>query len=177
MYPCGQVYQIPGKVIFSSSADIHRVCQLKTAERLFLFLKQDHPVLLPAKMKPGTNLVNTSGAHIKHKFSGAYRLFFVWLVFSIMSIAKAASALQSRLLGDIDQWTSTVMTWSHLQRELETRLDPVNLLKGSTREDIEQWRNIVLIEWLTIWSSYNRKEEKARWWLRWCLNRKNWRKC
>lgn len=46
-----------------------------------------------------------------------------------MSTAKAASVLQSRLLGDIDQWTSTVMTWSHLQRELERSSYPVNPLK------------------------------------------------
>lgn len=60
-----------------------------------------------------------------------------------MSTAKAASVLQSRLLGDIDQWTSTVMTWSHLQRELENRSCPVNLLKGGTREEIVHCGNVV----------------------------------
>lgn len=35
-----------------------------------------------------------------------------------MSIAKAASVLQSRLLDDKNQWTSAVMTWSRLQGEL-----------------------------------------------------------
>lgn len=49
--------------------------------------------------------------------------------------------LQSRLLGDIDQWTSAVMTWSHLQRELEHRSYPVNLLNASTREELVQFRN------------------------------------
>lgn len=77
-----------------------------------------------------------------------------------MSTAKAASLLQSRLLGDIDQWTSTVMTWSRLQRELKHRSYPVNRLKGSTREEIVQCRNVV--EMSDEQSGYNRKEEKAR---------------
>lgn len=77
-----------------------------------------------------------------------------------MSTAKAASLLQSRLLGDIDQWTSTVMTWSRLQRELKHRSYAVNRLKGSTREEIVQCRNVV--EMSDEQSGYNRKEEKAR---------------
>lgn len=52
-----------------------------------------------------------------------------------MSTAKAASVLQSRLLGDIEQWTSAVMTWSRLQREMVCRSYPVKLSKGSTREE------------------------------------------
>lgn len=52
-----------------------------------------------------------------------------------MSTAKAASALQSRLLGDKDQWTSTVMTWRYLQRELVHRPYPVNPSEGSAREE------------------------------------------
>uniref|UniRef100_A0A3B3WYL7 THUMP domain-containing protein n=1 Tax=Poecilia mexicana TaxID=48701 RepID=A0A3B3WYL7_9TELE len=68
------VYQIPGKVLFSSSATIRRVCDLKAAERLFLLLKQDSPVRLSTHTSPGTT--------------------------------KAASVLQSRLLGD-----GTQMTW------------------------------------------------------------------
>lgn len=63
---CGQVYQIPGKVIFSSSADVNRLCQLKAAERIFLFLKQDHPVSITAKTNPGTRTANTSKAQIWH---------------------------------------------------------------------------------------------------------------
>ncbi|XP_011601405.1 THUMP domain-containing protein 2 [Takifugu rubripes] len=102
------VYQIPGKVIFSSTADVNRLCQLKAAERIFLFLKQDHPVSITAKTNP----------------------------------AKAASALQSRLLGDIEQWTSAVRTWTRLQREMVYRSYPVRLSKGSTREDsVVQKRN------------------------------------
>ncbi|XP_070834041.1 THUMP domain-containing protein 2 [Chaetodon trifascialis] len=42
------VCQMPGKVLFSSSAGIDRVSELKTAERLFLLLKQDSPVWLSA---------------------------------------------------------------------------------------------------------------------------------
>uniref|UniRef100_A0A3B4FT40 THUMP domain containing 2 n=1 Tax=Pundamilia nyererei TaxID=303518 RepID=A0A3B4FT40_9CICH len=79
------VCQIPGKVLFSSSAKINRVSNLKGAERLFLLLKQDSPVSLSAHTSTGT---------------------------------KAASVLQSRLLGDKNQWTSAVMTWSRLQGEL-----------------------------------------------------------
>lgn len=45
---------------------------------------------------------------------------------SITFIAKAISALQSRLLGDKNQWTSTVMTWSRLQRELAHKRTTVN---------------------------------------------------
>uniref|UniRef100_A0A3B3VFE0 THUMP domain containing 2 n=1 Tax=Poecilia latipinna TaxID=48699 RepID=A0A3B3VFE0_9TELE len=68
------VDHIPGKVLFSSSETIHRVCDLKAAERLFLLLKQDSPVRLSTHTSPGTT--------------------------------KAASVLQSRLLGD-----RTQMTW------------------------------------------------------------------
>ncbi|XP_041803774.1 THUMP domain-containing protein 2 [Chelmon rostratus] len=42
------VCQMPGKVLFSSSAGIDRVSELKAAERLFLLLKQDSPVWLSA---------------------------------------------------------------------------------------------------------------------------------
>ncbi|KAM8739596.1 uncharacterized protein thumpd2 isoform 2-T2 [Acanthopagrus schlegelii] len=40
--------------------------------------------------------------------------------------AKAASVLQSRLLGDKNQWTCAVMTWSRLQGELAYRRTPAN---------------------------------------------------
>ncbi|KAK5621568.1 hypothetical protein CRENBAI_000307 [Crenichthys baileyi] len=46
------VHQIPGKVLFSSSATIHRVCDLKAAERLFLLLKQDSPVGMSTHTSP-----------------------------------------------------------------------------------------------------------------------------
>ncbi|XP_043992219.1 THUMP domain-containing protein 2 isoform X2 [Gambusia affinis] len=46
------VYQIPGKVLFSSSAAIYRVCDLKAAERLFLLLKQDSPVRISTHTSP-----------------------------------------------------------------------------------------------------------------------------
>uniref|UniRef100_UPI0037E7E446 THUMP domain-containing protein 2 n=1 Tax=Semicossyphus pulcher TaxID=241346 RepID=UPI0037E7E446 len=81
------VCQLPGKVLFSSSARIDRLTELKAAERLFLLLKQDSPVQLSAHTSP----------------------------------AKAASVLQSRLLGDRNQWTSALMTWSRLQGELADR--------------------------------------------------------
>lgn len=38
-----------------------------------------------------------------------------------MFVAKATSVLQSKLLGDKDQWISAAMTWRRLQRELERR--------------------------------------------------------
>uniref|UniRef100_H3CWS2 THUMP domain-containing protein n=1 Tax=Tetraodon nigroviridis TaxID=99883 RepID=H3CWS2_TETNG len=100
------IYQIPGKVIFSSSADIHKICQLKAAERLFLLMKQDHPVSLSAKTNP----------------------------------AKAASVLQSRLLGDADPWTSSVLTWRRLQGALEHSSYSVNRLKGRTGEKSDDVR-------------------------------------
>ncbi|XP_073338175.1 THUMP domain-containing protein 2 [Pagrus major] len=86
------VCQMPGKVLFSSSAGINRVSELKAAERLFLLLKQASPVCLSAHTSP----------------------------------AKAASVLQSRLLGDKNQWTSAVMTWSRLQGELADRRTTAN---------------------------------------------------
>lgn len=43
-----------------------------------------------------------------------------------MSVAKAASVLQAKLLGDRDQWTSAVMTWRRLQGELAHRKTTVN---------------------------------------------------
>ncbi|XP_072246737.1 THUMP domain-containing protein 2 isoform X2 [Leuresthes tenuis] len=46
------VCQIPGKVLFSSSATINRVSELKAAERLFILLKQDSPIRLSAHTSP-----------------------------------------------------------------------------------------------------------------------------
>ncbi|KAF7220270.1 THUMP domain-containing protein 2 [Nothobranchius furzeri] len=46
------VLQFPGKVLFSSSAMVDRVRSLKAAERLFLLLKQDSPLGLPAHTSP-----------------------------------------------------------------------------------------------------------------------------
>ncbi|KAM9344641.1 THUMP domain-containing protein 2 [Symphorus nematophorus] len=46
------VRQMPGKVLFSSSAGIDRVSDLKAAERLFLLLKHDCPVQLSAHTSP-----------------------------------------------------------------------------------------------------------------------------
>ncbi|XP_053189029.1 THUMP domain-containing protein 2 [Scomber japonicus] len=46
------VCQMPGKVLFSSSATIVRVSELKAAERLFLLLKQDSPVILSGHTNP-----------------------------------------------------------------------------------------------------------------------------
>ncbi|XP_023271487.1 THUMP domain-containing protein 2 isoform X1 [Seriola lalandi dorsalis] len=86
------VCQMTGKVLFSSSARIDRVSELKAAERLFLLLKHDSPVQLSAHTNP----------------------------------AKAASVLQSRLLGDGSQWTNAVVTWSRLQGELANRRTTVN---------------------------------------------------
>ncbi|KAM4730510.1 THUMP domain-containing protein 2 [Anableps anableps] len=46
------VYQIPGKVLFSSSVAVHRVCDLKAAERLFLLLKHNSPVRMSTHTSP-----------------------------------------------------------------------------------------------------------------------------
>ncbi|XP_056292060.1 THUMP domain-containing protein 2 isoform X2 [Pseudoliparis swirei] len=46
------VCQTAGKVLFSSSAAIHRVSALKAAERLFLLLRSDAPLRLPPHSGP-----------------------------------------------------------------------------------------------------------------------------
>ncbi|KAI4813313.1 hypothetical protein KUCAC02_024645 [Chaenocephalus aceratus] len=81
---------------------IDRVSELKAAERLFLLLKKDSPVLLPAH----TNQ------------------------------AKASSVLQSRVLGDKDQWSSAVMTWSRLQGELSGLQEGSGRNVDNTAEDL-----------------------------------------
>ncbi|XP_042358262.1 THUMP domain-containing protein 2 isoform X2 [Plectropomus leopardus] len=53
------------------------------------------------------------------------------------SPAKASSVLQSRLLGDRNQWSSAVMTWSRLQGELAgrgTTAKPPTTALGGTRK-------------------------------------------
>lgn len=47
--------------------------------------------------------------------------FMLIALFLYRLVAKAASILQSRLLGDGSDWTGAVMTWSGLQRELAGR--------------------------------------------------------
>ncbi|CAK6960756.1 THUMP domain-containing protein 2 [Scomber scombrus] len=93
------VCQMPGKVLFSSSETIVRVSELKAAERLFLLLKQDSPVILSGHTNP----------------------------------AKAASVLQSRLLGSLNEWSSAVMTWSRLQGELAGRRTTVDIPSTSLK--------------------------------------------
>uniref|UniRef100_A0A8C4EKP3 THUMP domain containing 2 n=1 Tax=Dicentrarchus labrax TaxID=13489 RepID=A0A8C4EKP3_DICLA len=105
-----KVCQMQGRVLFSSSAGIDRVSELKAAERLFLLLKKDVPVRLSAHTSP----------------------------------AKAANVLQSRLLGDRNQWTSAVMTWSRLQGELAGRrstVDAESTAVGVTRKREEGRRS------------------------------------
>ncbi|XP_018517281.1 THUMP domain-containing protein 2 [Lates calcarifer] len=46
---------------------------------------------------------------------------------SHISPAKAASVLQSRLLGDRNQWTNAVLTWSRLQGELDGQRTAFNI--------------------------------------------------
>uniref|UniRef100_A0A3P8RLC2 THUMP domain containing 2 n=1 Tax=Amphiprion percula TaxID=161767 RepID=A0A3P8RLC2_AMPPE len=48
----GDVCQMPGKVLFSSSAGIDKISGLKAAERLFLLLKQDSPLRVSAHTSP-----------------------------------------------------------------------------------------------------------------------------
>lgn len=69
-----------------------------------------------------------------------------------MFVAKAASVLQSRLLGDKDQWISAAMTWRRLQRELERRRAAVNTSSTAlgmttkqeegSRSDVEERCNV-----------------------------------
>ncbi|XP_034041173.1 THUMP domain-containing protein 2 isoform X2 [Thalassophryne amazonica] len=47
------VHQMAGKVLFTTSFSIDKVRGLKSAERLFLLLKQDSPVKPPAHVSPG----------------------------------------------------------------------------------------------------------------------------
>ncbi|TKS85879.1 THUMP domain-containing protein 2 [Collichthys lucidus] len=60
------------------------------------------------------------------------------------SPAKAASVLQSKLLGDRNQWASAVMTWSRLQGELAgrrmTTLDATSATLEVTRKKEEEER-------------------------------------
>ncbi|KAG7512758.1 THUMP domain-containing protein 2 isoform X1 [Solea senegalensis] len=101
------VCQMPGKVLFSSTEAIDKIIKLKAAERLFLLLKHDSPVRLPAHASPG----------------------------------KAASVLQSTLLGDRNQWTSAVMTWSRLKGELADKqitVDASSLVRDEISEREER---------------------------------------
>lgn len=54
-----QVCQLHGKVLFSSSAAIHRITGLKAAERLFLLLKKDSPLRMPTRCSRGTSPTDT----------------------------------------------------------------------------------------------------------------------
>lgn len=47
---------MPGKVLFSTSAGIKSVCELKAAERVFLLLKQESPLRVSVYTKTGTSL-------------------------------------------------------------------------------------------------------------------------
>ncbi|CAL8258860.1 unnamed protein product [Lota lota] len=81
-----EVCQLSGKVLFRTSAGMDALRQLKSAERLFLLVRREAPVALPAHTCP----------------------------------VKAASLLQSRLLGDGRQWGDAAVTWSRLQGETES---------------------------------------------------------
>lgn len=54
-----------------------------------------------------------------------------------MFAAKAASVLQSRLLGEKDQWRDAVMTWRRLQGELERRKAALSTRRRETRQEEE----------------------------------------
>uniref|UniRef100_A0A1A7YYI5 THUMP domain containing 2 n=2 Tax=Iconisemion striatum TaxID=60296 RepID=A0A1A7YYI5_9TELE len=102
------VHQIQGKVLFSSSAVIDRVSRLKAAERLFLLLKQDAPLRLPAHTSP----------------------------------ARASHVLQSRLLGDRNQWTGAVRTWSRLQGELAANRNADKITAKKARKETEEEKGV-----------------------------------
>lgn len=120
---------IPGKVLFSSSAEISEVCELKAAERLFLLLKLSPPEPLPTHANKGRTRF-TNDEEQTRRGGSAFRPLCVkgFAPFNGTQIshlecfaAKAASALQSRLLGEKDEWSGAVMTWRRLQGELERR--------------------------------------------------------
>lgn len=50
-----QIERLQGKVLFSSSAHISLVKELKSAERLFLLMKRDSPLQLSAPANPGSH--------------------------------------------------------------------------------------------------------------------------
>lgn len=64
-----QVRQIPGKVLFSSSAEISKVCELKAAERLFLLLKLSTPEPLLTKANKGRVQSQTQGQCITDRMN------------------------------------------------------------------------------------------------------------
>lgn len=55
-----------------------------------------------------------------------------------MFAAKAATVLQSRLLGEKDQWSDAVMTWRRLQRALERRKASHSTSRRKTRQEEEE---------------------------------------
>lgn len=64
--------------------------------------------------------------------------FNIFIVFSVKSIAKASSLLQSRLLGDRNQWHSAVMTWSRLQGELAASRNADKTPRTALREKVKK---------------------------------------
>uniref|UniRef100_A0A3P8RA11 THUMP domain-containing protein n=1 Tax=Astatotilapia calliptera TaxID=8154 RepID=A0A3P8RA11_ASTCA len=84
------VCQIPGKVLFSSSAKINRVSNLKGAERLFLLLKQDSPVSLSC---------NPWDPH-RNRHSYSVDMFKKMFYFCVkQEVSRVIGAGLSRLLG------------------------------------------------------------------------------
>uniref|UniRef100_A0A3Q0RXC5 THUMP domain containing 2 n=1 Tax=Amphilophus citrinellus TaxID=61819 RepID=A0A3Q0RXC5_AMPCI len=88
------VCHIPGKVLFSSSANINRVSNLKAAERLFLLLKQDLPVNLSVHTSAGNSR--------KHK------QYLVRCVSSLMCLKHLSTLLKDKL----QRKTKTLIFWS-----------------------------------------------------------------
>lgn len=64
--------------------------------------------------------------------------FNIFIVFSVKSIAKASSLLQSRLLGDRNQWSRAVMTWSRLQGELAASRNADKTPRTALREKVKK---------------------------------------
>lgn len=69
LHHSAQVRQIPGKVLFSSSAEINSVCKLKAAERLFLLLKLSTPEPPPTQANKGRGRSRYNVCHIYSKHS------------------------------------------------------------------------------------------------------------
>ncbi|KAA8583551.1 hypothetical protein FQN60_014759 [Etheostoma spectabile] len=97
------------------------------------FLLDEVKVKLAAEDMPGKVLFSSSvGINTVSELRAAERLFLLLKqdlpvqLSANTNPAKAASVLRSRVLGDKTLWTSAVMTWNHLQGELEGRRTSVN---------------------------------------------------
>ncbi|XP_047458238.1 THUMP domain-containing protein 2 isoform X2 [Mugil cephalus] len=127
------VYQMPGKVLFSSSAAIHKVSNLKAAERLFLLLKQDSPLRLSVHTSPAkaASMLQSRLLDDKNQWTSAV---LTW----------------SRLQGELTARRTTVKTSTSalgvIKRRGEERgSDPQETEEGNEREEQrEEWEKCLV---------------------------------